>query len=155
MSEIHIANETKSTVSVEDYDLGSNPGHLLRRAQQVGVATFSKIVGMDIRPRQFALMITVSKRPGLHQVDYMRDVGMDRSTISDVVERLEKRGFLERRKEDGDDRTANLYVTTKGQEAIDQTLPFVRKMEQELRNKVPEHLQAPFIEALKAIAESD
>jgi len=142
-------------VGIEDYDLSSNPGHLLRRAQQVGVATFSKIVGMDIRPRQFALMITVSKRPGLHQVDYMKDVGMDRSTISDVVERLEKRGLLERRKEDGDDRTANLYVTAKGQEAIDQTLPAVRQMEQALLNKVPSHLQAPFIEALKAIAESE
>ena len=151
MSEQH----TNGAVGVEDYDLSSNPGHLLRRAQQVGVATFSKIVGTDIRPRQFALMITVSKRPGLHQVDYMKDVGMDRSTISDVVERLEKRGLLERRKEDGDDRTANLYVTAKGQDAIDQTLPAVRKMEQALLNKVPPHLQAPFIEALKAIAENE
>ncbi len=140
--------------NIDDYDLMANPGHLMRRAQQLGVATYADQVGREIRPRQFALLLSVYQNPCLHQVDYMPLVGMDRSTISDVVDRLEKRSLLERRKEDGDDRTSNLYITAAGQDALVKILPQIREMERRLMARLPKRLHASFLEALKHLAQS-
>jgi len=144
-----------SQADLEGYDLANNPGHLLRRAQQFGVATYAKYAGRDLRPRQFALLISVYQNPGLHQVDYMPLVGMDRSTISDVVDRLEKRGLLERRKEDGDDRTANLYTTDAGEAALNKALSGIRAQEAEIFNRLPAELHAPLMQALKILASEE
>lgn len=140
---------------LDSYKLAENPGHLLRRTQQFGVVTFAKYAGRDLRPRQFALLISVYQNPGLHQVDYMPLVGMDRSTISDVVDRLEKRGLLERRKEDGDDRTANLYATDAGEAALEEALSGVQAQEAEIFKRLPAKLHAPFMQALKILASEE
>ena len=141
--------------SLEDYDLLENPGHLMRRVQQISAASYTREVGCSLRSRQFSILLTLHQRPGLRQVELMDQIGMDRSTISDIVSRLEKKKLLARRKENGDDRTANLYITDKGLAEVEKALPGVKRMEHDLLDRLPKRLHRPFIEALKKIAESE
>ena len=140
---------------LEDFELLDHVGHLLRRAQQIAVAAYSQEVGRDLRPRQFSLLLAIYQQPGLHQVELTELIGMDRSTISEISDRLEKRGLLERRPDEADERASKLYITSQGSAAVEAALPGILGVHQNLLARLPTHLHVPFIAALKTLAATE
>ena len=102
--------------------------HLLHRASQRADDIFAKQVGeIGLTARQFAVLLTVAESTSPSQTDIVRDTGIDRSTVADMVRRMARNGLLQRRRSREDARANILQLTEFGTElsshSYDGTLP--------------------------------
>jgi DNA-binding MarR family transcriptional regulator len=78
-------------------DLYKMPGHLIRRAQQIAVALFMEECGESgITPVQYACLKALKENPGVDATRLSAIIAFDRSTIGNVLERLERKGLIQR-----------------------------------------------------------
>jgi len=106
--------------------LDERPGHLIRRLQQISLALFMERASeFDITPVQYAAIFAVSKHPGMDQTALCNAIAFDRSTIGDVVMRLEKKKLIKRIDGAADRRTKSLYITAAGRRLIADIEPAV------------------------------
>ena len=73
------------------------PGHLIRRAQQLAVARFHEVHGRHATPIQYAILRTLQESPGIDQVTLAQKIALDTSTTADIATRLETKGWIERK----------------------------------------------------------
>jgi DNA-binding MarR family transcriptional regulator len=96
-------------------DLHSLPGHLIRRAQQIAVAIFmEECAAFDLTPVQYAAMVAIQENQGIDATRLSAQIAFDRSTLGNVLERLETRGFVERYPSPDDKRIKLLKLTPQG-----------------------------------------
>src|SRR5262245_10417293 len=87
-------------------------GYRLRLAQQALFRDFAASVG-EVSPGRVGILLLVEANPGVTQSRLARAVHLDRSTMVGVIDALEGRGLLERRR--GEDRRTNgLWLTRAG-----------------------------------------
>lgn len=65
----------------------------------------------DLTPPQTAVMRVVVRHRGISLKDLSRDVSLSHSTVSGIIDRLEKRGLIQRRPDPGDGRFVRIYPT--------------------------------------------
>ncbi len=107
--------------------LEERPGHLIRRLQQISFAIFmDQARNFDVTPVQYAAIFAINNHPGIDQTELCNIIAFDRSTIGDVVTRLEKKKLIKRRHDPFDRRTKSLYITVAGQRLIRDIEPAVR-----------------------------
>jgi DNA-binding MarR family transcriptional regulator len=109
-------------------DLYDQPGHLLRRAQQISVSLFFDELDAGITPIQYAVLRTVKEYPGVDQVTIAGLVAIDKSTAATVAIRLEEKGLLTRDKDPNDRRQRQLHLTVKGDRLLDSLVPAVHRL---------------------------
>jgi len=108
------------------------PGHLIRRAQQIAVALFlEETAAFDVTPPQYAALVAIAHYPGIDQRSLANAIAIDRSTIGDLVTRLELRGLVARAPGD-DRRTKSLTITTAGSELIERIAPHVARAQERI-----------------------
>jgi DNA-binding MarR family transcriptional regulator len=106
--------------------LDERPGHLIRRLQQIALALFmDQAKEFVVTPVQYAAIFAVNERPGMDQTALSNAIAFDRSTIGDVVTRLEKKKLIRRLDGAADKRTKSLYVTPAGRRLIGDIEPAV------------------------------
>lgn len=87
-------------------------GYRLRVAQQAVFRDFSESVG-ELSPGRAGMLLLIEANPGVPQGRLAEAVKLDRSTMVGVVDSLEERGLIERRR--GTDRRTNgLWLTRAG-----------------------------------------
>jgi DNA-binding MarR family transcriptional regulator len=87
-------------------------GYRLRLAQQAVFRDYASSVG-EVSPGRVGILLLVESNPGVNQSRLARAVHLDRSTMVGVIDKLEERGLLERRR--GEDRRTNgLWLTRAG-----------------------------------------
>ncbi len=87
-------------------------GYRLRRAQQAVFRDFARTVH-DVSPGRAGVLMLIEANPGVTQSRLAHAVGLDRSTMVGVLDHLEKRVLIERRR--GEDRRTNgLWLTSGG-----------------------------------------
>lgn len=91
---------------------------LLARARQCADATFAKHAGADLSPRQYAVLKAIVEQPKSHQLDLSRTTGIDRSTISDIVRRLQRSRLITRKRLASDRRAFSIALTREGEKAL-------------------------------------
>jgi DNA-binding MarR family transcriptional regulator len=107
-------------------------GYLIRRAQQRHVAAWARLVSTQTSSVQFAVLTVLDRLGEASQQQLCCAVDLDRSTIADVVARMEQRGLLSRRRAT-DDRRRNITVLTPaGQAELERLRPGVEAVEREL-----------------------
>ena len=85
------------TVETEaEFSLDRSASHLLHRAQQFAAEKFEGMGAIDITLRQFAVLAAIQENEGCSQSDLVKSTGIDRSTLADMVQRMEKRGLIAR-----------------------------------------------------------
>jgi DNA-binding MarR family transcriptional regulator len=95
--------------------LWGRPGYLLRRLHQIHYALFfEECAGYDITPVQYGLLTTLSLNPNLDQNSLARELGIDRTNVADVLNRLARRGLVERRRSPTDARMVLARLTRAG-----------------------------------------
>lgn len=104
-------------------------GFLIRRAQQAHVAAWQREVSTDITSVQFGVLDVVDEEPGASQRELCDRLDLDRSTIADVVARLERRGLLARVRQPDDLRRNVLRVTEQGSRELAALRPRVAHMD--------------------------
>jgi DNA-binding MarR family transcriptional regulator len=87
-------------------------GYRLRRAQQAVFQDFASSV-TEISPGRAGMLLLVDANPGVTQGRLAQAVGLDRSTMVGVIDALEARRLVERRRGD-DRRTKGLWLTASG-----------------------------------------
>lgn len=98
------------------YDFRQVPAHLIRRAHQRAAAIFmEEMLGFDVTPVQFAILMTLLDRPRLDQVTLAQHVALDAATSGSVIGRLEARGWLQRECDQRDRRRKLLWLTPEGE----------------------------------------
>lgn len=109
-------------------------GYTLRRSQEAVFGAFiamvtAKLGPADLTPGQFGVMAIIAANPGLKQIELGGALGVDRSTIVAAVDKLEKRGLVERRAVPHDRRAHALTLTSEGQRIYKKALGLVERHE--------------------------
>lgn len=106
-------------------------GHLIRRAQQLHVAIWTREVSSEVSSVQFATLAVLARRPGLSQRELGTELDLDRSTIADLVTRLLRRGLIMRTANPHDRRRKDLALTTAGIDQLAELRAGVERVEAE------------------------
>lgn len=108
------------------------PGHLIRRLHQISTSIFAEEMaqaGFDITPVQYAALSALSVHPGIDQNTLAGLVAHDRATMGGVVDRLERRGYVQREVSPVDRRARVLRLTDKGLTLMFAVAPAVRRVQ--------------------------
>ena len=109
-------------------DLYSKPGYLFRRAQQIAVAIFmEECAAQALTPVQYAALVAIREHAGLDATRLSALVAFDRSTLGDVLERLEQRGLILRQPSPQDKRVKLLFPTPRGRKLLTEVMPAMER----------------------------
>jgi len=102
------------------------PGYLFRRMQQIAVAIFvEECKSFDLTPVQYAALVAIQTHPGIDATRLSAVIAFDRSTLGNVIERLEVKGYVARRSSREDKRVKLLYLTRSGAALLRKVMPSV------------------------------
>ena len=107
-------NQTPSSFDRTLLDPYAQPGHLLRRAQQISISLFYDELGDELTPVQYAILTQLATHPGIDQVSLAGLAAIDTSTGATVCARLEEKGLLERKIIPHNRRQRALTITPNG-----------------------------------------
>lgn len=128
-----------------DSELYHMPGHMIRRLHQRSTRLFHerlKAAGYELTPVQFAALHALLEHPGMDQASLANRIAYDRATIGGVIERLERRGLVER-VADGEDRRRRLVrPTRKGKELLAALLPIVQELQEAILDNLEQDERA-------------
>ena len=139
------------------YNLKTSPSHLLHRAQQLAAnESASTLTAAGITLRQFSVLAALSGNDGVSQSDLVNATGIDRSTLADMVARMEKAGLIKRVASKTDKRAKVVSLMSKGKKAYEKALPAVEKADAAIFEALPKTKQAALVSGLKdMVAEAD
>src|SRR4030088_459141 len=102
------------------------PGYLFRRMQQIAVSIFvEECRAHDLTPVQFAALIAIHTHPGIDATRLSAVIAFDRSTLGNVIERLETKQYIERKPSREDKRVKLLSLTKSGAALLRDIVPSV------------------------------
>jgi MarR family transcriptional regulator, lower aerobic nicotinate degradation pathway regulator len=124
--------------------LFARPGFLIRRLHQVHTWLFSEETQQfNITPVQFSLLTALAEHGEMDQNTLALEIGLERTSVAEVLPRLETRGLVERRPSEQDKRVRLVKISRKGrallkrmetavQRAHDRTIELLPEGEREL-----------------------
>ncbi len=136
--------------SRDDRDFLEMPGHLIRRLHQISFALFvDQAKAFDITPVQYAAIAAINNHPGIDQTALSNIIAFDRTTIGDVVGRLEKKKLIKRKSGTVDRRTKSLHITPAGERLIKQIEPAVASTQRQILQPLKPSERNAFLHMLK------
>ena len=136
--------------------LEEQPGYYIRRLQQIAVAIFlEETQAHGITPVQYAALYAAMQQPGLDQRTLASSIGFDTSTIGGVIDRLEKRGLIERQASPTDRRVRLLQVTPEGEALLGEVIPAMLKAQQRILAPLPAAARPQFLAMLKTVVDAN
>jgi DNA-binding MarR family transcriptional regulator len=104
----------------------TKPGYLFRRMQQIAVAIFvEECKAYDLTPVQYAALVAIRTHPGIDATRLSAVIAFDRSTLGNVIERLESKAWVERKASREDKRIKLLTLTKAGESLLRAIMPSV------------------------------
>ena len=135
------AKRKQSTRASPELDHGILPtllGYQLRLAQITVFNDFAASArDFDVSPGRFGMLVLIEANPGVTQTRLAEAVGLDRSTLVAVLDQLEERGLLERRR-GVDRRTNGLWLTRRGKSLVARMKERIRAHEDRLAARLSE-----------------
>lgn len=139
------------------FKLNNSPSHLLHRAQQIAAnhsANALKAAGVTLR--QFSVLAALDGNEGVSQSDLVNATGIDRSTLADMVARMEKGGLIKRAASKSDARAKSVSLMAKGRKALDKAAPAVAEADKMLFASLAKTKQDALMSGLEGlVAESE
>lgn len=108
------------------------PGYVARRLYQAYLAAWVRQVDPTMTGPQFAVLTAVDNFPGEDQGSLAHVAALDRSTMADVVRRLEDRGLVVRHPAMNDGRRKLLHLTEHGELQLREVNLRARQLDVEL-----------------------
>ena len=132
--------------------LARSPLHLLHRVGQCVSDLFQSELGSDdLTPRQYAILLTVAVNEGVSQTQLVGLTGVDRSTLADVVRRMLRKGWLQRRRTRDDARAYAVKLTGEGNRVLKAYDPLARRVDERILAILPAQQRDRFMQDLNAI----
>jgi DNA-binding MarR family transcriptional regulator len=150
------AKRTQSARELPDLDPGILPnllGYQLRLAQVAVFKDFAASAGdFDVSPGRFGMLVLIEANPGVTQTRLAQAVGLDRSTLVAVLDQLEERDLLERRR-GADRRTNGLWLTRRGKTLVGKMKERIRAHEDRLAARLSESERRALLGLLRRFAD--
>ena len=135
----------------DNNSLDRSPVHLLHRASQAVELAFATWTRGKLTPRQLAVLMTIEESEGLNQTDLMERTGIDRSTMTDVISRLRRKGLIQRRRNRRDARAFSVSLTDDGRRLLGAVVPVAIGVDRSVLGALPSERRKPFMDALASI----
>jgi DNA-binding MarR family transcriptional regulator len=129
----------KTSTTLDRGLLPSLLGYVLRRTQSAVFDDFAAAfanAGEALTPGEFGLLVLVDRNSGLSQMALVRALGIDRSTLVPILDRLQARGLLMRHRSPTDGRTHALALTPVGEKALARFARLVRGHEKRIASNL-------------------
>jgi DNA-binding MarR family transcriptional regulator len=130
-------------------DVYDEPGHLIRRAQQIAVSMFRSTMRNGVTPIQYCVLRVLQDHPGIDQVTLARLCALDTSTAADLAVRLEERGLVRRMMPMKSKRYRLLHLTPEGTEIVKRLIPSAYVLSRRLLRALNKDEQKIFLRLLK------
>ncbi|MBN9442494.1 MarR family transcriptional regulator [Bosea sp. (in: a-proteobacteria)] len=135
-------------------DVYQMPGHLIRRAQQIAVSIFLEECGpADLTPVQYAALVAIQGNPGIDATRLSALVAFDRSTLGNVLERMEAKNLIERISSPADKRVKVLRLSLEGERVLEQAEPLVLRTQERILAPLAPEDRAAFMRMLAQLVE--
>ena len=102
--------------------------HLLHRASQCAAEIFSANID-GVSPRQLVVLLAISENEGKSQTALVERTGVDRSTLSEMVGRLQTKGLVHRVRSKEDTRASAVKLTSAGRQVLKKAEPLARRVD--------------------------
>lgn len=133
-------------------DIDQQPGYAIRRLHQIAVGIFLQEAGeTGVTPVQYAALQVVGNQPGIDQRTLARTIALDTSTTGGVIDRLESRGWLERRTSPEDRRARQLFLTPAGMQGLVDTVPAMLRAQEQILAPLTARQRTEFMRLLMII----
>lgn len=119
------------------FTLATSASHLLHRAQQLAADRFAQLAGERATLRQFAVLAAIAEKPGRSQTDLVSATGIDRSTLADMITRMERRGWIIRVTAANDARANAVTLAAPGRATFTACIPFARAADEAVLEALP------------------
>ena len=137
---------------ITNFNIEESLGFLLSKAQQLSYQNFrEKLTGYNLTPPQFGTLGFLWQQDGLTQVQLGTRMQMDRTTMSGIIDRLEKEGLVIRKNNPQDRRAHLLFLTKKGTELENTLSILAHQTNLELSSPLSESERVLLISLLKRI----
>lgn len=138
----------------DEQDIYSKPGHLIRRLNQISVAIFmAETAGFEITPVQYSALLAVRNHPGIDQTTLMEIIAFDRSTIAEVVGRLESKKLIKRVIARSDRRARMLFITPAGRRMLSVLTPKVNRAQEIIMEPLEQKERALFMRLMRSLVD--
>ena len=135
------------------FRLSESPSHLLRRAEQFAAETFLKAeLPGSITLRQTVLLAAIAEAEGASQSSLVSATGVDRSTLAEMMARMEQKGLISRSAAHDDGRAKSVTLTNEGWRRLEDALPAMRAVDKALLEALPANRRAVFKATLLTLA---
>ncbi len=150
MSEARTENNTEP-----DFDLGSSLSHLLHRAQQLAAnESAGQLREAGVTLRQFSVLAAASQEDGPSQSRLVDMTGIDRSTLADMLNRMERADLIVRATSREDARAKSVALTDKGRAALEMAAPAVRAADKALIATLAKNRRSGFVDLLTTLIDA-
>ncbi|HEY1506772.1 MAG TPA: MarR family transcriptional regulator [Stellaceae bacterium] len=127
-------------------------GYHLRRAQSAVFQDFAvSMNGANVTPGQFGVLALIAANAGLSQTRLAEILGIDRSTLVAVIDRLERHGLVERAARPNDRRSHALHLSHQGQSRFEILARLVKKHEMRIARQLSVREREMLIKLLQRI----
>jgi DNA-binding MarR family transcriptional regulator len=125
-------------------------GYRLRLAQQAVFRDFASSVG-ELSPGRVGILLLLEANPGVPQGRLAQAVSLDRSTMVGIVDMLEERGLIERRR-GRDRRTNGLWLTEDGRALVARLKRRIQAHERRVAARLTAQERAQLLALLEKLA---
>lgn len=135
-------------------ELYSRPAHLIRRAHQISWAIFlDECAEFSLTPVQYAALVAIAAHDMTDATRLSQLIAFDRSTIGSVLDRLEKRGLIERKPSSTDKRQKLISMTAAGTALLDDCRDAVTRVQNRIVGVLSREERETFLKLMTRIVE--
>lgn len=129
-------------------------GFHLRQAHDASFRAFARDSGDPrLKPGRFAAMMVIHNNPGITQVALSRAIARDKSSITPLIQELQRLGLVIRKPSPRDRRSTTLRLTAAGERMLAELLEHARAHDRQLDAVVGDR-KRELIALLRQIAEA-
>ncbi len=149
------STQARSRPNNESVDFGPLEnwvGFHLRLAQTASFQAFIREArSVELSPGRFATLMLIGRNPGISQTALASANGRDKSTLTPILEDLERRGFIMREKLKTDRRSYQLNLTDNGRKMLDQLTACAKRHDDNLDHIIGPKDRVKFLRILQKI----
>jgi MarR family transcriptional regulator for hemolysin len=109
---------------------------------------------LNVTRSQWWVLAFLSRTDGMSQVSLAEELDLGKVALGQLIDRLEKTGFVSRRSDDVDKRIKRVFLTKRSHALIARIRDSVRVTEKEILNKIDESDLRATVRAMRAMKEN-
>src|SRR5690242_2561166 len=150
------SDQARILMGAERIPIRRTPAPLIRRLHQIcATMVAAALTDAGVIQLEYAVMVFIDDAPGIDQQNLSTAMGIDRSNVSLILEKLEDKGLVERRVNGADRRARELFLTAKGRNLWRRFQPKVKAANDRIVAPLKPGERRLFIEMLVRLVEEN